>query len=58
MKTEQEKYIEAVHKVHELKKSFDEMLPETKVKFLQDIVKATGTQHLLNELQKYHSNKY
>ena len=58
MKTEEEKYLEAVHKVHELKKSFDEMLPETKAKFLQDIAQATGIQHLLNELQKYLSNKY
>lgn len=58
MKTEQEKYLEAVHKVHELKKIFDEMFPETKAKFLQDIVQTTGIQRILNELQNYLSNKY
>ena len=53
-KTEQEKYFEAMHKMHELKNVFDDMLPDTKARFIKDLAQLTGIQQLLNELQKYY----
>lgn len=57
MKTEQEKYTDAMQKAMELKKAIDDMAKETKVRFAQDVVQATGMQQMVSELQKYLMSK-
>lgn len=57
MKSEEEKYLKALHEAQELKKTFDEMRPETKARFVNDFIQLAGIQHLLSEFQKYMSSK-
>lgn len=57
MKTEQEKYWEAIYKLHELKSIFNEMLPDTKASFIHDVVQIFGAQQMVSVLQNNMSNK-
>lgn len=50
MNTEQEKYLEALHKAHELKKAIDDLKPETKERLFKDLFQVATMQELRNRL--------
>ena len=46
MKTEQEKYLDALHKAYEFKNALDDLKPETQERLFKDLLQVSTLQEL------------
>lgn len=53
MKTEQEKYIDALHKALDLKNALDDLTDESKMRLLKELCEIAGMQQYIHYLQNH-----
>ena len=51
MKTEQEKYVDALHKILDLKKALEDLTPESKERLFRELLGIAGIQQYLQQSQ-------
>lgn len=56
MKSEEEKYLETVHKAHEFVKAFGELKPESQQRLIQEIMCAASLQEVIYRMQAFMMN--
>ena len=56
MRTEQEKYLDALHKAHEFKKALDDLKPETRERLFRALLGVSTMQEVVTKLCEMFTN--